>query len=208
MSAIQNAIASHQAGRLGEAEAVYRGILDHNPDHPGALHLLGVLRHQQSRQIEAIKLIGCAIEIRPGEATYYNNYGLAPIRLAGRPTRKRVFSERLAFAPIMPTRWPTSGWPNSALGDDATAEEEPPPSPPLPTLACRRHYAPGRPLAAPGPCGGGPSVTGIGSRCRAASRTPFGPRRICFSPRARRNMPRGTTPRQCKLASRPGRKDH
>ena len=37
------AVVDHQAVRLADAEAKYRKILDVDPTHAGALHLLGVL---------------------------------------------------------------------------------------------------------------------------------------------------------------------
>ena len=37
------ALGHHQAGRLAEAEAMYRQILAVHPNHAEALHLLGVL---------------------------------------------------------------------------------------------------------------------------------------------------------------------
>ena len=42
-NALQAAIAQHQAGRLAEAEALYRRILAGFPRHPDALHFMGLL---------------------------------------------------------------------------------------------------------------------------------------------------------------------
>lgn len=55
------AIADHQAGRLGQAEAGYRRILASQPHDPNALHLLGVLASQQGRLDAAVELIGQAL---------------------------------------------------------------------------------------------------------------------------------------------------
>jgi SAM-dependent methyltransferase len=41
--AIRAAVAHHQAGRLPEAEALYRQILQAEPNYPDALHFLGIL---------------------------------------------------------------------------------------------------------------------------------------------------------------------
>ena len=57
---IATGAAHHAAGRLDEAAAIYRRILDHEPDHADALHLLGVARMQLGRPGEAIELISRA----------------------------------------------------------------------------------------------------------------------------------------------------
>ena len=63
--AMQTALGHHQAGRLAEAEAIYRQVLAQFPDHADALHLLGVLACQAGRPDAAIELIGRAIAINP-----------------------------------------------------------------------------------------------------------------------------------------------
>ena len=40
---LDSAVARHRAGRLGEAEALYKQILLIEPGHADSLHLLGVL---------------------------------------------------------------------------------------------------------------------------------------------------------------------
>ncbi len=42
-AALRAAIQHHQAGRLGQAEALYRQVLQAQPQNPDALHLLGVI---------------------------------------------------------------------------------------------------------------------------------------------------------------------
>ncbi|MBY4768472.1 O-linked N-acetylglucosamine transferase, SPINDLY family protein [Burkholderia ambifaria] len=71
---IEAALALHQADRLEEAETLYRRILDADPRHADALHLLGLIGHQYGRYHEATELIMAAIEIKP-DATYYYNLG-------------------------------------------------------------------------------------------------------------------------------------
>ena len=73
---INTALAHHQAGRLEEAERLYREILHTHPDLPDALHLLGVLHHQRGNHDEAIALIRRAIQSRATSAMQ-SNLGLA-----------------------------------------------------------------------------------------------------------------------------------
>ncbi len=71
------ALQHHEAGRLQEAEALYRQILHDQPDHPDALHLLGVIAHHAGRHDVAVELIGKAITANPMVADYHNNLGEA-----------------------------------------------------------------------------------------------------------------------------------
>ncbi|WP_146210815.1 tetratricopeptide repeat protein, partial [Azospirillum sp. TSO35-2] len=74
---LAQAVAHHQAGRLGEAERGYRAVLVADPNHADALHLLGVLSLQSGRLAEAVTLIGQALERSNGVADYWDNLGTA-----------------------------------------------------------------------------------------------------------------------------------
>ena len=71
------AVRVHQAGQLGEAERLYRRVLELDRRHADALHLLGVLHHQSGRHEPAIELIRQAIARNPQVAAFYNNLGNA-----------------------------------------------------------------------------------------------------------------------------------
>jgi tetratricopeptide (TPR) repeat protein len=64
---------AHQAGRLGEAARLYIDILSRNKDDADALHLLGVLRHQQGDHGAAVELIAQAIAQRPSVPAFHAN---------------------------------------------------------------------------------------------------------------------------------------
>lgn len=74
--ALQLAIVHHQAGRLVEAEQLYRQILTIQPDHADALQLLGALTHQSGRSDLAVEYIRRAIELSPGVAAWHVNLGV------------------------------------------------------------------------------------------------------------------------------------
>ena len=74
---IQKGIQVHQAGQLPEAEAIYRQILDIEPDHADANHLLGVIADQVGRHEIAVQLISKAIKKNPIDAAYHCNLGNA-----------------------------------------------------------------------------------------------------------------------------------
>ncbi|WP_153099078.1 tetratricopeptide repeat protein [Paraburkholderia hayleyella] len=71
---LQNALALHQADRLDEAETLYRQVLEIQPQHADALHLLGLIAHQFGQYETASELIMAAIERNP-QAFYYFNLG-------------------------------------------------------------------------------------------------------------------------------------
>jgi predicted O-linked N-acetylglucosamine transferase (SPINDLY family) len=69
------AIAHHKAGRRAEAETIYRQILAANPNHPDALHMLGVLAAQSGHDDQAAELIQKAIAIAPNNPAYHLHFG-------------------------------------------------------------------------------------------------------------------------------------
>jgi tetratricopeptide (TPR) repeat protein len=81
---LTEAVAAHRQGALDAAAAIYRRILTAEPNHPDALHLLGLVRHQRGEQEGAIALIERALRVSPTNAAYANSLGLALLAL-GRP---------------------------------------------------------------------------------------------------------------------------
>jgi Tfp pilus assembly protein PilF len=79
--AIDLAMSHHGAGRLREAEAIYRQILGTAPNHPDALHLLGLVAYQAGQLEPAVDLIRRAIAANPRAAAYHANLGLVLIHL-------------------------------------------------------------------------------------------------------------------------------
>jgi tetratricopeptide (TPR) repeat protein len=70
---LEKGMAQHQAGNLPEAEKFYREALQHNPNHPDALHLLGAVAGETGRVQEGIELISRAIAVYPSQAVYHCN---------------------------------------------------------------------------------------------------------------------------------------
>jgi protein O-GlcNAc transferase len=82
---IDNALAHHRAGRLDDAEVIYRRVLagaPTDPQHSDALHLLGVLLGQRGQHADAIACINQAIARSPQAALFHNSLGNA-LRDAG-----------------------------------------------------------------------------------------------------------------------------
>jgi tetratricopeptide (TPR) repeat protein len=75
--AIQIGLAHHQAGRLADAEGVYRRVLEVDPENREALHLLGLIAHQTGNNELAVQLIGRAILRGPADPHFLNNRAAA-----------------------------------------------------------------------------------------------------------------------------------
>jgi tetratricopeptide (TPR) repeat protein len=67
------ALQMHQAGQLAAAAQLYQQLLAREPDNADALHLFGVLRHQQGDHARAVELIGKAVALRPNAAALHAN---------------------------------------------------------------------------------------------------------------------------------------
>ena len=70
---LERAVRFHTDGELERAEQLYQSILERSPDDFDALHLLGVLRHQQNRSLEALDLLEAALRRIPGSADALSN---------------------------------------------------------------------------------------------------------------------------------------
>lgn len=73
--ALELATRQHQAGALAQAEGIYRQILAAKPDHPQALHQLGVLYFQAGQAQQAAPLLSRAVQLDPSSAMYHCNLG-------------------------------------------------------------------------------------------------------------------------------------
>lgn len=74
---LKQAIAHHQAGRLTQAEHLYRQILQQHPQNVDALSLLGVIACQQEKLEQGIALYRQALAIRPEHRQARDNLNLA-----------------------------------------------------------------------------------------------------------------------------------
>ena len=79
-----NAVGLHEAGRLDEAETIYRQILETAPEQPDVLNLLGLVAQAKGAQSEACRLFMRAIRGKPQEASFYYNLAFS-FKLDNRP---------------------------------------------------------------------------------------------------------------------------
>jgi tetratricopeptide (TPR) repeat protein len=97
--AMRAAVAHHQAGRMGEAEGLYRHILAAAPRHADALDMLGVLAWQSGRADEALDLVGRALSINKRNPGFHVHYGLALIAAGRRADAIKSLRRAVKLAP-------------------------------------------------------------------------------------------------------------
>lgn len=70
---LNQAMSQQVEGNLEAAESIYLEVLKSEPRNPDANHLLGLIRGEQDRHDEAVRLIETAIEINPDVAAFHHN---------------------------------------------------------------------------------------------------------------------------------------
>ena len=89
----------HAAGRLDEADALYREVLGAEPDNIDALHFLGVVAFQRGDPARAVELISQALSRNAANAPACNNLALALAALGRKAEALRRTLEALAVQP-------------------------------------------------------------------------------------------------------------
>ncbi len=111
---LQEAITLHQQGRLADAERVYRQILQQNPNHSDALHLLGMAALQSGQLERGVRLLDKAIRITPDAAPAYSNRGVALRDLGRLSEAVQSYDRAIALEPDFAEAYNNRG---VALGD-------------------------------------------------------------------------------------------
>ena len=73
---LSDAVEQHRRGRFLEAERIYRRILQSDPRHPDALHLLGLIAKQAGQPEAAIQLLQQAIANSPNTPSFRANLAI------------------------------------------------------------------------------------------------------------------------------------
>lgn len=104
-----DAVELHRSGRLAEAEARYRAILDKNGTHVDALHYLGLIALERGDSGRALDLIGRAQRQRPDDALLNNNLANARRRLGHRQAARTGYRRAIASRPDLADGWGNLG---------------------------------------------------------------------------------------------------
>ena len=74
-TALELAVQHHNVGKHLAAEHIYRQIIQEHPDHPDALHLLGLVLYQKGDPGGAISYIERAIHTNSTFEVFHNSLG-------------------------------------------------------------------------------------------------------------------------------------
>lgn len=96
---IAEAMAHHQAGRLAEAEAAYKAVLNIEPGAAGILHNLGVVCAETERPREAIGYFDRAIAAEPAYASAYFNKANALRALGKTDAAAKLYGQTVSLEP-------------------------------------------------------------------------------------------------------------
>ena len=120
--AMQLAGQLQSAGRAGEAQSVLKQILEAQPQHAHALHLLGVVTYQLGQAKQGLALISQAIQIDQSVALFYSN-AAEMLRQQGEVQQAVAHGLRaIAIDPTMASAYSNLGVAYYDLKDYAAAE--------------------------------------------------------------------------------------
>ncbi len=100
--AFENAFAHHRAGRIAEAAVLYRQVLESEPRHVDALHLMGVAAHQSGQHEAAVQYIARAIALRGGDQAFHANLGEVYLALDRLDEAERCYAQALRLDSNVP----------------------------------------------------------------------------------------------------------
>lgn len=95
----------HRGGAFAEAEAIYRQVLQHRPDHPAVLNYLGQAQHAQHQLPAAIETLQRAVRAAPGYADAYVSLGNALLAVGQASEALRVFQRASTLKPALLPAW-------------------------------------------------------------------------------------------------------
>ena len=98
-SAFGQATALHQAGRLSEAEELYRRITQSQPKHFESQFLLGIICAQRGNHADAVRQFDVALKLNPKNASVHNSRGVALGKLKRVTEALASFDRAIALQP-------------------------------------------------------------------------------------------------------------
>ncbi len=99
LQTLRSAVRHLQAGRLDQAEDLYRQVLEQKPNLPLALHSLGLIAYQRRRYEDAAEFVSQAISADPQAALLYNTMGVISDALNKSDQAIRAYSKAIRLKP-------------------------------------------------------------------------------------------------------------
>jgi tetratricopeptide (TPR) repeat protein len=96
---LETAFRLHGAGRLAEASSIYRAILQGHPDHPSALHYLGVAEAARGKSDVAKSLMERSLRVQPHNLQFIENYAAFLVQIGNCEAALPVCQSGLALNP-------------------------------------------------------------------------------------------------------------
>jgi Tetratricopeptide repeat len=98
---LQQAVAQHQAGRLPDAERLYRQVLQGHPTHPGVNNALGIALKGQGRGEEALAAFRRTVAVAADYAPGHSNLGNVLFEQGRLAEAEACYRRALALRPDM-----------------------------------------------------------------------------------------------------------
>jgi protein O-GlcNAc transferase len=99
LATLQAGLRHHEAGRIDQAEALYRRVLSVEPRQPDALHLLGMAAFARGDHAVARDLVTQAIQAKPDEAVFHANLGIVLEALRCWPEAEAAYARAIELNP-------------------------------------------------------------------------------------------------------------
>jgi Flp pilus assembly protein TadD len=96
---LEEAFIRHKRGEIEFAAGVYRQVLAQYPNHPTALHYLGLVAQQRGNSQQALRLLERSIEIDPTDPRAHNHLGQVHAALNDKRTAAVCFERALQIEP-------------------------------------------------------------------------------------------------------------
>ena len=99
--ALDLAITYHQAGNFPEAQRIYHSVLTTSPNHPMALHYLGLVTHQIGNAEQAVELIKKSVAVMPDYEEAHCNLAKILVQMGRADEAETYCRKALALEPEM-----------------------------------------------------------------------------------------------------------
>ena len=96
---VETGLMHHRAGRLAEADALYREALADDPESVDALHFRGVVAYQKGDHSQAVELISQALARNRSNPSAHNNLGNALAAQGNKTAALSAYLDALALQP-------------------------------------------------------------------------------------------------------------